>query len=225
MLPTSAGVGPATSWSHQSDGASNWATEAGDQWGPLWLLWTQYSDLPFLPMGIGFQTKSKSKTCTCWLNGCYHSTDKGLHCTKIKKEILNCIEKYRVLRTYWTTFVCFHVEIRKLSIIFGWKSTLSGLELAEYALRVVKVQEDLCIEQYYKNVNTYLFDIMCILFHGNLLHCVFEAKERFYVETGILLKTCPAVVLRMYLHSEEKDYILGTFSVTFDEGDNFCGFL
>ena len=25
----------------------------------------------FLPMGRGFQTKSKSKTCTCWLNGCY----------------------------------------------------------------------------------------------------------------------------------------------------------
>ena len=40
-----------------------------------------------LPMGIGFQTKSKSKKCTCWLNGCYHSTDKGLHCTKMKKEI------------------------------------------------------------------------------------------------------------------------------------------
>ena len=38
----------------------------------------------------------------CWLNGCYHSTDKGLHCTKMKKEILNWIEKYRVLRTYWT---------------------------------------------------------------------------------------------------------------------------
>ena len=33
------------------------------------------------------------------LNDCYHSTDKGLHCTKMKKEILNCIEKYRVLRT------------------------------------------------------------------------------------------------------------------------------
>ena len=56
-------------------------------------------------MGRGFQTKSKSKKCTCWLNGCYHSTDKGLHCTKMKKEILNCIEKYRVLRTYWTTLV------------------------------------------------------------------------------------------------------------------------
>ena len=27
----------------------------------LWLLWTQYSDFPFLPMGIDFQTKSKSK--------------------------------------------------------------------------------------------------------------------------------------------------------------------
>ena len=26
---------------------------------------------PFLPMGRGVQTKSKSKTCTCWLNGCY----------------------------------------------------------------------------------------------------------------------------------------------------------
>ena len=59
-------------------------------------------------MGIDFQTKSKSKKCTCWLNGCYHSTDKGLHSTKMKKEILNCIEKYRVLRTYRTTlvFVC-----------------------------------------------------------------------------------------------------------------------
>ena len=63
-------------------------------------------------MGIGFQTKSKSKKCTCWLNGCYHSTDKGLHCTKMKKEILNCIEKYRVLRTYWTTLVC----------IFWWQN-------------------------------------------------------------------------------------------------------
>ena len=60
-------------------------------------------------MGIGFQTKSKSKKCTCWLNGCYHSTDKGLHCKKKKKEILNCIEKYRVLWTYWTTsYQCTH---------------------------------------------------------------------------------------------------------------------
>ena len=58
----------------------------------LWLLWTQYSDFPFLPMGIGFQTKSKSKKCMCWLNGCYHSTDKGLHCTKMKK---------RNLELYW----------------------------------------------------------------------------------------------------------------------------
>ena len=28
-------------------------------------------------------------------DGCYHSTDKGLPCTKMKKEILNCIEKYQ----------------------------------------------------------------------------------------------------------------------------------
>ena len=68
--------------------------------------------LSILPMGIGFQTKSKSKKCTCWLNGCYHSTDKDLHCTKMKKEILNCIEKYRVLRTYWTTLV-YTSEVKK----------------------------------------------------------------------------------------------------------------
>ena len=61
---------------------------------------------------IGFQTKSKSKKCMCWLNGCYHSADKGLHCTKMKKEILNCIEKYRVLWTYWTTLVCSPSRLR-----------------------------------------------------------------------------------------------------------------
>ena len=32
---------------------------------------------------------------------------KGLHCSKMKKkmEILNCIEKYRVLLTYWAPLV------------------------------------------------------------------------------------------------------------------------
>ena len=44
-------------------------------------------------MGIGFQTKSKSKKCTCGLNGCYHSTDKGLHCTKMKKRNLELYRK------------------------------------------------------------------------------------------------------------------------------------
>ena len=48
-------------------------------------------------MGIAFQTKSKSKkyVLTEWLL----STDKGLTAKKMKKELLNCTEKYRVLRT------------------------------------------------------------------------------------------------------------------------------
>ena len=70
-------------------------------------------------MGIGFQTKSKSKKCTCWLNSCYHSTDKGLHCTKMKKEILNCIEKYRVLWTYWTPLVCSKIIFLTFGLLYS----------------------------------------------------------------------------------------------------------
>ena len=32
------------------------------------------------------------------MNDYYHSFDKGLHCTKMKKENINCIEKYLVLQ-------------------------------------------------------------------------------------------------------------------------------
>ena len=43
---------------------------------------------PFLPMGRGFQTKSKSKTCLCWLNGCLNILTKVFTAQKLKKEIL-----------------------------------------------------------------------------------------------------------------------------------------
>ena len=86
-------------------------------------------------MGIGFQTKSKSKKCTCWLNSCYHSTDKGLHCTKLKKEILNCIEKYWVLRTYWTTLIC-----------TGWFESSLGTHSRNYGFaRCTSFHEILCM--------------------------------------------------------------------------------
>ena len=53
----------------------------------------------------------------------YHSTDKGLHCTKHEKEILNCAEKYRVLRTYCTHLVISHfgskIKITVLVLTFS----------------------------------------------------------------------------------------------------------
>ena len=82
-------------------------------------------------MGIGFQTKSKSKKCTCWLNGCYHSTDKGLHCTKVKTEIFNYIEKYRVLRIYWTPLVASFCHIVSEMTSYSSSYTFHAIWLVE----------------------------------------------------------------------------------------------
>ena len=57
------------------------------------IFWLSIFAYGYRLMGIGFQTKSKSRKCTCWLNGCYHSTDKGLHCTKMKKRNLELYRK------------------------------------------------------------------------------------------------------------------------------------
>ena len=71
----------------------------------------------FALYGCRFSNK-KSNKCTRCLNGCYHSTDNGLHYTKMKKEILNWIEKYRVLQTYWPplvwTIFCHKIRFHQL---------------------------------------------------------------------------------------------------------------
>ena len=36
----------------------------------------------------------------------------SFNCTKLKKEILNCTDKYRVLRTYWTPLVYNYEDLR-----------------------------------------------------------------------------------------------------------------
>ena len=40
-----------------------------------------------------------------------------------------------------------------------------------------------------------LFDVVCVLFHGDFLHSALKAKEMLDVQTGILLETRPAWVL------------------------------
>ena len=43
--------------------------------------------------------------------------------------------------------------------------------------------------------STDLFDVVCVLFHGDFLHRALKAKEMLDVQAGILLKARPAWVL------------------------------
>ena len=49
-----------------------------------------------------------------------------------------------------------------------------------------------------------LFDVVCVLLHGDFLHGALKAKEMLDVQTGILLKTCPARVLWVNLQHKTK---------------------
>ena len=78
--------------------------------------------------------KSHDAAHMCWLNDWYHSTDQRftLHQKMKKKILLKCIEKYRVLRTYWTlllhtvdlVFQCSYWRtgiLKSLSMTVEWK--------------------------------------------------------------------------------------------------------
>ena len=49
-----------------------------------------------------------------------------------------------------------------------------------------------------------LFDVVCVLLHGDFLHGALKAKEMLDVQTGILLKTRPARVLWVNLQHKTK---------------------
>ena len=53
---------------------------------------------------------------------------------KWKKEILNCIEKYRVLRTYWTPLLCLKVDFYLEWFIY---STISNAFLSSIDIVIV----------------------------------------------------------------------------------------
>ena len=76
-----------------------------------------------------------------------------------------------------------------------WLGIEPGTSLTRSQQSTTRLSRRLCTCSKY----LYLFDVVRILFHGNLLHCVFEAKERFNIKTCLLLKTRPVRILLMYL--------------------------